>query len=119
LWYISKRPADSDIVFIFGGAFIGFILARLQYLNYHREFCPNTPSKSQAAPGECFYYLRGHYEIGMILHFVGVLPGGLLAFLQFIPIIRHKAILFHRVNGYVVLLLSLIGVIGQCYLFAF
>jgi uncharacterized membrane protein len=37
------------------------------------------------------------------------LPAALLACLQFIPVVRHKAIIVHRVNGYLVLLLSVLG----------
>ncbi|KAH8901210.1 hypothetical protein GQ53DRAFT_707487 [Thozetella sp. PMI_491] len=99
--------------FIFGGALVGFALARLQFLDYFHVFCnPDRSQKSQGAPGECFYFSQPFYALGMILHLAGVLPASLLAFLQFIPAIRHKAILFHRVNGYAVILLSITGCIG-------
>ena len=39
------------------------------------------------------------------MHIVIVIPSGLLAALQFIPVIRHKALLSHRINGYLVMLL--------------
>ena len=38
---------------------------------------------------------------------IGVLPAGILAVLQFFPIIRHKVIMFHRINGWLVTLLLL------------
>ncbi|KAI0132356.1 hypothetical protein BJ170DRAFT_245030 [Xylariales sp. AK1849] len=97
--------------FIFLGALLGFTLARLQYLNIYGVFCGG--GSSGALPGECFYYLKpGRYQIGIILHLVCILPAALLACLQFIPVLRHKAILVHRVNGYLVILLSLLGTIG-------
>jgi uncharacterized membrane protein len=49
---------------------------------------------------------------GMMLHLYTILPAALLVILQFIPVIRHKLILFHRMNGYIVVLLSLISNAG-------
>ena len=63
-------------------------------------------------PGECYYYQYGHEKIGLYLHLCGILPAGLLAVWQFLPIIRHKLILVHRINGYLVILLALIGNTG-------
>ncbi|OLN97920.1 hypothetical protein CCHL11_02607 [Colletotrichum chlorophyti] len=95
------------LFFIFFGALMGFTLARLQYLSFS-TFC----GEDGAAPGECFYYRRGHEKVGIIIHLAGILPASFLACFQFIPVIRHKVILFHRINGYAVLLLSLVGTGG-------
>ncbi|KAI0525455.1 hypothetical protein F5B22DRAFT_590036 [Xylaria bambusicola] len=97
--------------FIFVGALFGFSLARLEYLDFWGVFCnPNETSGNGALPGECFYYTKpGRYHIGIILHLVTIVPGALLACFQFVPIIRHKVILVHRINGYIVTLLSFIG----------
>lgn len=46
------------------------------------------------------------------MHLGGILPASILVILQFIPAIRHKMLLFHRINGYGVMLLSLVGVVG-------
>lgn len=48
----------------------------------------------------------------MMMHLVTIIPSCILAFFQFIPIIRHKLILLHRINGYLVILLSLAGTAG-------
>jgi len=93
------------LFFIFFGALMGFTLARLQYLSFD-AFCKG------AAPGECFYYRKGHEKAGIIIHLAGILPASFLACFQFVPVIRHKAILFHRLNGYIILLLSLVGTAG-------
>ncbi|SPO01765.1 uncharacterized protein DNG_04438 [Cephalotrichum gorgonifer] len=95
--------------FIFGGALLGFALARTPFLNFYGVFCDEG-----AAPGECWYYLRGrnHEKIGIILHLVTIIPASILVLFQFIPVIRHKLILFHRINGYLVILLSLLGTAG-------
>lgn len=46
------------------------------------------------------------------MHLIGAIAGGFLACFQFIPIIRYKAILFHRLNGYAAIILLLIGNAG-------
>lgn len=51
-------------------------------------------------------------RIGMMLHLGAILPAGFLACFQFVPVIRHKIIMFHRLNGYVVILLFLVANAG-------
>ncbi|KAL3302605.1 microtubule associated protein [Colletotrichum asianum] len=106
-----KKGYNFTLFFITAGAMVGFILARLMFFDFKGIFC-NPDYRSGALPGECYYYQSGTGRIGIIMHLAGVLPGGFLACLQFIPVIRHKAILFHRLNGYLVLLLSIVGIIG-------
>ena len=48
----------------------------------------------------------------MKLHLYCILPASLLVCLQFVPIIRYRLILFHRMNGYVVIILSLVSSAG-------
>ncbi|KAK8008917.1 hypothetical protein PG991_011468 [Apiospora marii] len=100
--------------FIFGGALLGFLLARLPYLSLHGVFCnPNPSGALGALPGECYYYLNfDRYKVGIMLHLVGILFAGLLACLQFTPIIRYKALILHRIGGWLAILLSLIGIVG-------
>ncbi|KAK8116489.1 uncharacterized protein PG998_004770 [Apiospora kogelbergensis] len=99
--------------FCLSGAMLGFCLARLQYLNFYGVMCnPDRSKPSAAAPGECFHLSQPLYSIGMILHLAGVLPGGMLALVQFVPMVRYKALLVHRVNGYLVILLALVGIAG-------
>lgn len=50
--------------------------------------------------------------LGMQLHLFTILPATLLACLQFIPVIRHKVLLFHRLNGYVAIVLTQISSAG-------
>ena len=108
------RAYNFILWFIFAGALFGFALSRMMYLNFYGVFCSRNPSPgNSAAPGECYYYLNfDQYKIGIILHLATILPAGLLVVLQFTPAIRHKAILFHRVNGYVVLLLYALSTAG-------
>ncbi|KAF3807536.1 hypothetical protein GCG54_00011933 [Colletotrichum gloeosporioides] len=106
-----KKGYNFTLFFITAGAMVGFILARLMFFDFKGIFC-NPDHRSGALPGECYYYQSGTGRIGIVMHLAGVLPGGFLACLQFVPVIRHKAILFHRLNGYLVLLLSIVGIIG-------
>ncbi|KAL2209906.1 hypothetical protein CC79DRAFT_1318918 [Sarocladium strictum] len=93
------------------GALFGFVLARLEYLNIDGVYC--KPGDNGALPGECLLYSKPSVErIGIILHLGGILPAGFLVCFQFVPKIRQKIILVHRVNGYAVLLLSVIGTVG-------
>ena len=87
---------------------LGFSLSRLQDFNYDKLFSINI------APGYMYYFSRGSYRVGMILHLAGALPAGILMVLQFTPVIRHKFLLFHRINGYVVLVLLLVSNVAAC-----
>jgi hypothetical protein len=101
--------------FIFGGALLGFSLARFMYINFNNNFCPKGGSSggNGAAPGECYYYLNfDRYKIGILLHLCGVLPAGILAIFQFTPFIRHRWIIVHRVMGYAALLLYTVSLVG-------
>lgn len=97
-------------VFIFAGAMFGFALARISYLN----ISGSSPSSfaSGSAPGEWYWYSVGHYKLGITIHLATILPAGLLLVWQFVPVIRHKALLFHRINGYIVVLLVLVSNVG-------
>lgn len=48
----------------------------------------------------------------MLLHLSAVLPAALLAPWQFVPAIRHNALLLHRINGYLLILLLILGNVG-------
>lgn len=98
------------------GALLGFSLSRLMFLDIDHIFCNLSSRVGSAAPGECYYYSGAsgtrRYRIGILLHLATVLPATLLACLQFVPVIRHRLSLFHRVNGYAVLLLCALSTAG-------
>ena len=89
---------------------LGFTLARLSYLNVGGTASSSFANK--AAPGEWYSYHKGHYRVGITLHLGAILPAGFLMIFQFIPIIRHRILLLHRINGYAIFLLVLIGNAG-------
>jgi hypothetical protein len=94
------------LFFIFAGALMGFTLARFQYLDYYGIFCGDP------GIGECYFYTRGVAEYGLLIHLATILPAGFLVVFQFVPAIRHKFILVHRINGYIILALSLVATVG-------
>lgn len=120
-----QKGYNFPLWFIFGGAMLGFSLARLKY------FSPSQFAQGAALGEEYWYamasisivhafpltnsvhrYRAGIYKIGITMHLVTVLPAGILMVWQFVPIIRHKFILFHRINGYIITILLTFGMIG-------
>lgn len=101
-----KKGYNFTLFFIFAGAMLGFCLARIQYFSIDGLF------KKGAAPGEFFYYSRTFYKAGITLHLYTVIPAGMLAVFQFVPVIRYKALIAHRINGYIVILLLICGNVG-------
>ncbi|GAW14511.1 hypothetical protein ANO14919_039140 [Xylariales sp. No.14919] len=96
---------------VFAGTFVTFAFYRLQYLDFYGTFCSEVPKSkfNHAAPGECFYFLQQPYKAGIITHLVFVLPSAILSTLQFTPAIRQQYTEFHRLNGYVILAMSIIS----------
>ncbi|CCA71436.1 hypothetical protein PIIN_05375 [Serendipita indica DSM 11827] len=101
-----RRPLSFFFFFILGGALMGFSLANFRSLAPHRYY------NGAFAPGELYWFRGGSRKVGMLLHLGTILPCGVLSVLQFVPGIRKKYLLFHRINGYTVLTLILLGVIG-------
>ena len=101
-----KKGYTFLLFFIFGGALVAFCLARLQYLSIDGIL------PTHIAPGEFYYYHRTFYKVGIALHLACILPAGILAVIQFVPVIRHKALIFHRINGYTAIILLVGGNIG-------
>lgn len=91
---------------IFGGAMIGFALGRYPYFNL--KYAQTHLGGVQ----NWYWYNQSLYHYGLFLHLGGVVPGGTLAVFQFLPIIRKKALIYHRIAGYVAILLLLIGLSG-------
>ncbi|RYP29953.1 hypothetical protein DL767_006486 [Monosporascus sp. MG133] len=97
---------------IFGGALFFFSLASLRFFDFHRTFCGG--GAGGALPGECFYFLRStSSKVGIILHLWCILPAAILACVQFVPVVRHKALRVHRINGYLCLALGLVGAVSS------
>ncbi|OJD26228.1 hypothetical protein ACJ73_02398 [Blastomyces percursus] len=72
----------------------------------------NLYEPSGSGPGEWFHQHTGFRKVGLIVHLGTILPCGILVIFQFIPSIRHRVILFHRINGYIIIVLFLISNAG-------
>ncbi|KAI4194914.1 MAG: hypothetical protein LQ348_002537 [Seirophora lacunosa] len=105
-----QKGYNFCLFIIFAGALFAFSLARLSYLNIGGS--ASSSYASGAAPGEWYWYSHGIYRIGITIHLATILPAGLLMVWQFIPIIRHKFLMFHRINGYLVVTLVVISNVG-------
>lgn len=97
------------LFFIFAGALMGFTLARFQYL----ALDTSCAHRAAERPLDCYYYTEGSIDrIGILMHLGAILPAAFLACLQFVPVIRRGFVLFHRINGYLIILLSLVSTAG-------
>lgn len=116
----AKRPIHRSFGFesrlkfglflVFAGLMSLFAVRRLHYIDIDGVYCG---SPARAVPGECFWYgAAGIYRIAMRLHLAAMLPAGILACWQFVPAVRQKFMAFHLINGYVILLLSVVGTLG-------
>lgn len=120
-WRRGHRPVGSQKGYnfslwcIFAVGALAFTLSRAEYLDYYGVFCKkNHLSRGHhAAPGECYYFLNGGREqIGMMIHIYSIIPCCILQFFQFVPIVRQRFVLFHRINGHAVIILLSIAIVG-------
>ncbi|KAI4191153.1 MAG: hypothetical protein L6R41_000290 [Letrouitia leprolyta] len=109
-WAFRKATTQSYVLIIFAGALLGFTLARLSYMNISGS--ASSSFANSTAQGEWYWYSHGIHRIGITIHLVTILPAGLLIIWQFVPLIRHKFLLFHRINGYLIITLVLISNVG-------
>ncbi|EJT70843.1 hypothetical protein GGTG_11866 [Gaeumannomyces tritici R3-111a-1] len=100
-----SKGYNFALFFVLAGALLGFSLARLPYLDYFGTF-------RSAKATEASYFRPGAARVGMMLHLFTIIPASVLVVLQFVPAIRHRAVLVHRLNGYLVVLLALVGTAG-------
>ncbi|KAF2770568.1 hypothetical protein EJ03DRAFT_291242 [Teratosphaeria nubilosa] len=108
-----SKGYNAVLWFLTIGYIFGFVCSRLFFFNFNGIFCNTAhPKKYGAAPLECFWHNQGIYAIAIRVHLYAIMPAGLLVCLQFVPAIRHYAILLHRLNGYLVILLCLVGNAG-------
>jgi len=94
---------------------IGFVLARVMYLDFDGQYCPAEARTggNGAAPGECYYYKNFlRYKVGILMHLAGIFPASFIAVLQFTPFIRQRWILLHRIGGYMAITLYIISLAG-------
>ncbi|KAJ3736574.1 hypothetical protein DFJ43DRAFT_632085 [Lentinula guzmanii] len=65
--------------------------------------------REQTVPGEFRWFNLPIYRINYIIHIYLTIVGGILVGLQFLPTVRRKSVLLHRINGYTCIILLIIG----------
>ncbi|KAF8826953.1 hypothetical protein HHX47_DHR5000573 [Lentinula edodes] len=102
-WIFGFKEKFSLILFfVCGGALLGFCLARAYMMN-------GKIMREQTVPGEFRWFNLKTYRINYIIHIYLSIVGGILVGLQFLPTIRRKSVLWHRINGYTCIILLIIG----------
>jgi len=82
--------------FVFGGALFSFCFARvLMMIPAH--------VKTVTVPGEWYWYRQKLFKPCIFIHIYLTIIAGIFAIFQFIPMIRRRKIILHRINGYFVL----------------
>ncbi|KAJ7639907.1 hypothetical protein B0H17DRAFT_905416, partial [Mycena rosella] len=102
-WILGFKETYSLLnCFVWGGALVGFCLARSIAMN------PGRTADMMPA-GEWFWLSRSIYRPSLLIHVYLSTFGGIGALLQFMPVIRRRKIILHRLNGYGVLTCLIVG----------
>jgi len=108
---LGFTKAYNFVLFIIlAGAMLGFTLARLSYLDVGSG--KKSSYSGGTLPGQWYWYKTGYYRVGITMHLAAILPAGFLMVWQFVPFIRRNYVLFHRINGTVIILLVFVGNVG-------
>lgn len=92
------RGYNFPLWIICGLGALGFSASRAMYLDYDGIY-----KEAKLPLGDWEYQSHGRGRAGMLMHLAAVVPIGFLLPWQFLPVIRHKFMLFHRLNGYLLL----------------
>ncbi|KAF8915755.1 hypothetical protein CPB85DRAFT_1217483 [Mucidula mucida] len=93
-----KEPPSLALYVIFGGALLGFCLFYVQMFSM-------SGMRRMTIPGEWFWLgFNEFFHVNYSIHIYLSCIGGSFSLLQFLPAIRRRFVLFHRINGYFVLL---------------
>jgi hypothetical protein len=102
-----KERYSLVLMVIFGGALFAFALARTLMMN-------PANVRDKTTPGEWFWYRQPLFKPNIFIHIYTSIFTGLFAGFQFMPAVRRRAIMFHRMNGYFVLLMVVPSTICGC-----
>ncbi|KAJ7772225.1 hypothetical protein B0H16DRAFT_1305264 [Mycena metata] len=103
-WILGFKEKYSLLnFFVCGGALLGFCLARSISMNPAR-------TASLLPPGEWFWFgTQLKYKVNLFIHIYLATLGGIGALFQFLPAIRRRKMILHRLNGYGVLSCLIVG----------
>ncbi|KAG9024881.1 hypothetical protein FRB95_010942 [Tulasnella sp. JGI-2019a] len=100
-----KEKFSFLLCFVFGGALLGFSLARTEMMS------PSNVAHL-TVPGEWYWYRQLLYKPSIFLHIYSTIIAAFFASFQFIPAIRRRKMILHRANGYLVLLVLIPGIVS-------
>jgi hypothetical protein len=104
-WILGFKERFSLVLFIFfGGALVGFCLARTKMMSPYNV-------RTLTIAGEWYWYSKPLYKPNLFIHIYLTIIAGILAVFQFLPAIRRRAVIVHRINGYIVLALLIPGIV--------
>ena len=98
-----RKGYNFPLWVFFAGAAFAFALSRAMYLDVR-----GTYASAKIATGDWYYQSHAHEYVGIVMHLAVIFPIGLLIPWQFVPAIRYRFILFHRINGYLLLILLIL-----------
>lgn len=81
------------LLIFFGGALIGFCLARTLMMS-------PANLRDLTIPGEWFWYRQSVFKPCIFIHVYLSIISGIFAVFQFVPAIRRRSVILHRINGY-------------------
>ncbi|KAF8337447.1 uncharacterized protein EI90DRAFT_2652747 [Cantharellus anzutake] len=90
---------------IFGGAMTAFCISRMPYYN-------KTFMLDHIGLQNWYWFHQQPYRFGLYFHLATALPGGVLVPLQFVPAIRYKNIMIHRIIGYYCIFMIVLACAG-------
>ncbi|KIM81594.1 hypothetical protein PILCRDRAFT_821370 [Piloderma croceum F 1598] len=98
-WILGfKEKYSLALLIFFGGALIGFCLGRTMMMS-------PANVRELTVSGEWFWYRKAVYKPCIFIHIYASIISGIFAVFQFIPAIRRRAVILHRINGYMTLAL--------------
>ncbi|KAF3903223.1 hypothetical protein ABW20_dc0103893 [Dactylellina cionopaga] len=102
-----RKGYNFTLFFIFAGAMMFFSITRFPRLNITGP--ESTSYFSNNLLAERYWMTKfPFYKMAITLHLASALPLGFLMVFQFIPMIRYKALIVHRINGYIVITLAIL-----------
>ncbi|KAF9029709.1 hypothetical protein BDZ89DRAFT_927858, partial [Hymenopellis radicata] len=88
-----KEIPSLALYVVFGGALLGFCLFYCQMFNM-------AVMQTMTIPGEWFWLgTKKFFHVNYSIHIYLSCIGGIFVLLQFLPAIRRRFVLFHRING--------------------
>ncbi|KZP27453.1 hypothetical protein FIBSPDRAFT_731068 [Athelia psychrophila] len=97
-----KEKYSLSLFIVLGGALVCYCFARTLMMNPDNVRDKTIPGK---ACSEWFWYRQDLYKPCIMLHIYLSIISGIFVVFQFLPAIRRRSMILHRINGYMSLIL--------------